>query len=500
MPGKVIMLQGTASSVGKSLLCTALCRILHQDGLRVAPFKAQNMSNNSFVTPDGLEFGRAQAAQAEAAGIEPSIEMNPVLLKPEADHRSQVVVMGRPRGVVGGADFISIKRDLWPVVTDALDRLRQQYEVIVIEGAGSPAEINLKAGDIVNMRVARYAQAPVLLVGDIDRGGVFAHLVGTLQLLEPEERALVRALVINKFRGTPSLLKPGVDWLTEYTGLPVAGVVGWLADVGVADEDAVVLEQRSRIGVAKTFDIAVVQFPRIANFDDLDALASEPDVGLRYITIGGEVADADLLILPGTKSTMADLGWLRATGIADEVMRHAAAGGPIIGVCGGYQMLGERLLDPEGVESSIAEVQGLGLLPVVTIFEAIKATHRAIARVSATHGLLNGLESAELAGYEIHMGRTAGARPALRVLSRSGESCDAGDGAIDASGAVFGTYLHGIFDNDAFRRSVLGWLAQRRGIERDSSDVSWSREQAYDRLANHVRSALDMPLIYRLLD
>jgi adenosylcobyric acid synthase len=499
-PAATLMLQGTASSVGKSLLVTALCRILRQDGYRVAPFKAQNMSNNSFVTADGLELGRAQAVQAEAAGIEPLAAMNPILLKPEADHRSQVVVLGRPQGHIGGGDFIERKAALWQVVTESLDRLRRSHDVVVIEGAGSPAEINLRAGDIVNMRVALQAQSPVLLVGDIDRGGVFAHLVGTLQLLEDREHALVKGLVINKFRGTASLLEPGLDWLTRYTGIPVAGVIPWLHNTGVAEEDAVVLEQPAAAATEARYEISVPRLPHIANFDDFDALAAEPDVRLRFVTRAAELAAADLVVLPGTKSTMADLEWLRNAGLARAVTAHAAAGRPVIGICGGFQMLGDRLLDPEQIESSQPSATGLGLLPATTTFERVKATHRARATVVAARGLLSALDGTDLTGYEIHMGSTITDTPAFCVRSRSGVDCRQDDGAIDASGLIVGTYLHGLFDNDAFRAAVLQALASMRGRVRPTAETRWSREQAYDRVAKHVRDALDITLVYRLLE
>ncbi|HEY7295469.1 MAG TPA: cobyric acid synthase, partial [Dehalococcoidia bacterium] len=440
--GRVLMLQGTASSVGKSLLTAALCRILAREGLRVAPFKAQNMSNNSYVTADGRELGRAQAVQAEAAGIEPLAEMNPILLKPEADHRSQVVVLGRPNGVLRGSDFLSRKQELWPVVVDALARLRAAFDVVLIEGAGSPAEINLRAGDIVNMRVARHAAAPVLLVGDIDRGGVFAHLVGTLELLEPEERSLVQGLVINKFRGTAELLRPGIEWLERRSGLPIAGVVPWLDAVGIADEDAVAIEGGRR-PAGGMIDVAVVQFPRIANFDDLDPLAAEAGVCVRFITRPEQFGAPDLVVLPGTKSTIADLLWLRESGLAERVRAHAAAGGATIGICGGYQMLGARVLDPRRVESATGEAEGLGLLPALTVFEPLKATHRVRASVDCDASFFPGRAGAEIGGYEIHMGQSRAGTPALRIRSRSGVPCDEPDGAINAAGNVLGTYLHG---------------------------------------------------------
>jgi len=495
----VLMIQGTASSAGKSLLVTALCRIFHQDGLRVAPFKAQNMANNSFVTPDGLELGRAQAVQAEAAGVAPRVEMNPILLKPEAHYRSQLVVLGRPRGTIGGGDFLQRKVELWPIVATALDRLRALFDLVVIEGAGSPAEINLRAGDIVNMRVACYAQAPVLLVGDIDRGGVFAHLVGTLQLLDAEERALVRGLVINKFRGAAELLQPGLDWLRVYTGVPVLGVVPWLEDARIADEDAVVLEH-TRSTAPATLDIVVPKLPHVANFDDLDPLIAEPDVSVRWVERPEEFGAPDLVVLPGSKATASDLGWLQATGLAERVVVHARAGGAVIGVCGGFQMLGVALHDPERVESETEHVPGLGLLPVETWFACEKATHQVRAVVADARGLLEGAADVAITGYEIHMGATETPTPALRILSRSGRSCDVPDGAIDDSGLVFGTYIHGLFDNDALRTVLLANLARRKGRERAATGQGWSREAAYDRLAAHVRAALDMRALYSLIE
>ena len=494
--GRVLMLQGTASSVGKSLLTTALCRILAREGVRVAPFKAQNMSNNSFVTADGRELGRAQAVQAEAAGIEPLAEMNPILLKPEADHRSQVVVLGRPQGVLRGRDFLEHKQKLWPIVTEALALLRKRFDVVLIEGAGSPAEINLRAGDIVNMRVARHAQSPVLLVGDIDRGGVFAHLVGTLELLEPDERALVHGLVINKFRGSAELLTPGIDWLERRTGLPVAGVVPWLDAVGVADEDAVALEDGRTDGEG-AIDVAVIQFPRIANFDDLDPLRAEPDVRLRFVAHPAAFGSPDLVVLPGTKSTIADLGWLRETGLAERVAAYASTGGAVIGICGGYQMLGERVLDPCHVESAAGEAAGLALLPALTTFEPVKATHR-VRAVLGESCLFAGAAGTEITGYEIHMGQSRSEAPALRIRSRSGQPCDEPDGAMSVNGRIAGTYLHGLFDNDVLRKALLHGLAQCRGIVRGEGR-RWDRLAAYDRLADHVAAALDLGLVRRLL-
>ena len=348
--GKVLMVQGTTSHAGKSLMATALCRIFAQDGLRVAPFKAQNMSLNSFVTPDGGEFGRAQAVQAEAARVAPTVEMNPILLKPEGNRKSQVVVMGKPTRVASAREYYEMKLKLWPLVTRALDTLRQQYDVVVIEGAGSPAEINLKEHEIVNMRVARYANAPVIIVGDIDRGGVFASLFGTMALLEPEEQALVKAFVINKFRGDPSLLDSGFEMLRERTGVDVAGVIPWFDDIHIPEEDSLGLDTSQLQQNARDdecLDIAVVRLPRIANFDDFDPLRQEPRARLRYIIGSDDIGAPDLIILPGSKTTVADLEWMRESGIADTVIARRRGGTPVIGICGGYQMLGESHTGPE---------------------------------------------------------------------------------------------------------------------------------------------------------
>ena len=405
--GKVVMVQGTTSHAGKSLMATALCRIFAQDGLRVAPFKAQNMSLNSFVTPDGGEFGRAQAVQAEAARVAPTVEMNPILLKPEGNRKSQVVVMGKPVAVASAREYYEMKLRLWPLVTRALDTLRSQYDIVVIEGAGSPAEINLKEHEIVNMRVARYANAPVIIVGDIDRGGVFASLVGTMALLEPEEQALVKAFVINKFRGDPSLLDSGFDMLKERTGVGVAGIIPWFDDIHIPEEDSLGLQQtdsRQYADPDESLDIAVVRFPRIANFDDFDPFMGESRVRLRFITNLYDLGAPDLIILPGSKTTVADLEWMRESGIADAVITQRRTGTPVIGICGGYQMLGKRILDPEGVESPVPESQGLGLLPLTTTFAATKTTHQVRGRVTVANGLLSGCDSGVITGYEIHMG------------------------------------------------------------------------------------------------
>ncbi len=503
------MVQGTTSHAGKSLMATALCRIFRQDGLRVAPFKAQNMSLNSFVTPDGGEFGRAQAVQADAARVAPTVEMNPILLKPEGNRRSQVVVMGKPMCTASAREYYDLKLQLWHIVTQALDTLRRQYDIVVIEGAGSPAEINLKQHEIVNMRVARYANAPVIIVGDIDRGGVFASLYGTMALLEPAEQALVKAFIINKFRGDPSLLDSGFDMLLERTGVPVAGVIPYFDDIHIPEEDSLGLPPQAHIETHSnaSLDIAVIRLPRIANFDDFDPLRREPSVWLRYVATGDSLAAPDLIVIPGSKTTAADLEWMRATGISNAIVKRRQAGTPVIGICGGYQMLGERILDPHGVESQQPDTPGMGLLPMTTVFAPEKSTHQVRGSVSnaAARGLLTSSGGADIVGYEIHMGRTytnrgasdAPAASPFRITERSGGATDAADGAIDADGVTLGTYMHGLFHNHTLRRSMLLWLAQRKGVNLPDAAIP-DLDGEYDKLADLVRRSVDLDAVYTM--
>jgi adenosylcobyric acid synthase len=495
-----LMIQGTASGVGKTVLTAALCRLLSRAGFRVAPFKSQNMALNAAVTADGLELGRAQAAQAEAAGIEATVDMNPILLKPEADDRSQVVVSGVARGSYAFAEYRTLRDELLPIVEASLARLRQAHDVVIIEGAGSPAEINLNDGEIVNMRIARLAEAPVVLAGDIDRGGVFAAFVGTLALLDPPDRERIRAFVINKFRGNRDLLTRGLDQLSELTGRPVLGVVPHIDDVPVAAEDSLDLDGRHGSADADV-DVAVIRLPRIANFDDFEPLAREPRVRVRFVRTPAELAGADLIVLPGSKNTVGDLAWLRATGLAEAIVAAAAAGRPVVGVCGGYQMLGHTLRDPLGVESAAREVSGLGLLPVSTTFEPTKTTVRVSARVAAERGVLAGARGVELSAYEIHVGRTerTAGDPAFTVARRNGVATEHADGAVDARGTVLGTYLHGLFASDGLRRALLTELAGLKGLAADSR---WGRPPSgnrFDRLADVVAGAIDLPLLARLL-
>ena len=503
MAGQVLMVQGTASHVGKSVLVSALCRIFRQDGFRVAPFKAQNMSNNSYVTADGGEIGRAQAVQADAAGVEARVEMNPVLLKPEADHISQVVVMGHPLLTAKARDYFGLKPQLWEAVHTSLDALREDFDIVVAEGAGSPAEINLKKNEIVNMRVARYADAPVLLCGDIDRGGVFAFLVGTLELLEPDERELIKGFIINKFRGDPDLLTDGITWLEERTGIPVAGLVHYYRDIHIPEEDSVALDATSARTYQPVLDVAVLQLPHIANFDDFDPLAHHPGVGLRYVDSPAELGRPDLVIIPGTKTTIPDLAWMNERGLSQAVKDLYTGGTAVIGICGGYQMLGIKVSDPEHIESSIAELDGLGLLNLKTVFEGSKETHRINGKVIEANGLLAGATGAPVRGYEIHMGRTSGegfAPPFLIDDRADAPVAGNGDleGALDASGSVMGTYIHGLFQNVELRGAVLGELARRKGVSLPDAASEQDLDKEYDKLADWVRSSLDMDLVYRI--
>ncbi|MEO8181921.1 MAG: cobyric acid synthase [Deltaproteobacteria bacterium] len=511
MLARTLMVQGTASSVGKSLFVTALCRLFRQDGIDVAPFKSQNMALNSAVTPDGFEIGRAQAVQAEAAGVPASVDMNPILLKPEGPQQAQVVVLGRPVARLSAREYHDYKLELQSVVADSLGRLRQRHELVIIEGAGSPAKINLKARDIVNMHVARLAQAPVLLVGDIDRGGVLAALLGTLDLLEPEERARVAALVINKFRGDLSLLEPGLEFVRQRSGKPVLGVVPHVPGLRIADEDSVALEGRTnhpRPGAAQ-LDLVVVRLPHLSNYDDVLALEHEAGVSVRFSQEPLELRAADLVILPGTKSTLADLAWLRRSGIAAELSRRAAAGGLVLGICGGCQMLGERIEDPERVESPEPVVPGLGLLGFSTRFAAEKRTAQVEARLLERCFLGDSSlsdrasETATLQGYEIHMGRItprATSRSPFRLLVRNGQPVDALDGAISPTGNVLGTMLHGLFENAGLRQGLLSQLRQRRGLVAPNAAALPSRDAEYDRLAAVVRESLDLGLLRQLIE
>ena len=490
------MVQGTCSSAGKSFLVAALCRIFHQDGYRAAPFKAQNMALNSFITAEGLEMGRAQVMQAEAAGIAPSVLMNPILLKPSSDTGSQVIVNGEVVGQMSAAEYFRRKRELIPQVMAAYGQLAAQYDILVLEGAGSPAEINLKSEDLVNMGMATRAKAPVLLCGDIDRGGVFASLAGTMLLLEPWERELVQGIIINKFRGDPAILSPGLRQLEEMVHRPVVGVIPWMP-VDLDDEDSLSqrLTQHSAPGV---LEIAVIRLPHLSNFTDFNPLERVEGVSLRYVSQLRELGEPDLVILPGTKNTMGDLAWLRQNGLEAAVQKHAARGGPVLGICGGYQMLGRELRDPLGVEHG-GRMAGLGLLPVETEFAPQKTRTQATGRFLPLQGLFAPLSGVPLAGYEIHMGRTESTAPAVE-LAPQGEAPHP-DGA--AAQNVLGTYVHGLFDRPEVVEGLLRALCQHKGIAWEAlrpRDLDAYKQEQYDRLAAGVRRSLDMEKVYEILE
>ena len=486
---KRIMIQGTMSGAGKSLLVAALCRIFAQDGWRVAPFKSQNMALNSFVTPDGLELGRAQAVQAEAAGLECDVRMNPILLKPSSDTGSQLIVNGEVRGHYAAADYFKMKRGLIPDIMAAYSGLANENDIIVIEGAGSPAEINLRDDDIVNMGLAALVNAPVLLAGDIDRGGVFAQLYGTVALLREEERRRVKGMIINKFRGDVALLRSGLRQLEELTKIPVLGVVPYVR-VDIDDEDSLApcLEQTKN---DRPLDVAVIRLPHISNFTDFAPLEEHPDMGIRYVNRIDQFGDPDMILLPGTKNTMGDLLWLRDSGLAEAIKAAAGRGTPVLGVCGGYQMLGRTLSDPAGIERQ-GMLSGLDLLPVDTVFTGDKTRTRCIAVCAA-----GPFAGAKLSGYEIHMGKTetGGTAPFCRFAD--GRT----DGAV--SGSVFGTYLHGLFDSGELVNRLAQYLAARKGITVSDKPVETRaayRDRQYDLLADAVRKSLDMKRVYEIME
>lgn len=496
MPAKSIMIQGTASDVGKSMICTALCRIFSNDGLRVVPFKSQNMALNSFVTEDGGEIGRAQGVQAEAARVVATTDMNPILLKPKQEMMSEVIVHGKHFLDMDAKSYRNnFVSEAMPIVEQSVRKLQDTYDVIVLEGAGSPAEINLKDRDIANMRMAHLADASVVLVADIDRGGVFASIIGTIALLDEAERARVKGIVINKFRGMRELLDDGLTWLEQETGIPVLGVVPYM-DVNIEAEDSLALSSLRFKKPKKgefAIDVAMIRLPRISNFTDVDPFFDEPEVGVRLIANVSELGTPDLLIVPGTKSTMDDLAWLKAQGFDRAIEDLRAQGTKIIGICGGFQMLGETLLDPDAVEGNGDNAQGLALLPIETIFVGDKKTVQMSGTLKDN--------STTLTGYEIHLGRTTILReevsPFLQLVDGRV------DGAVSEDGQVIGSYFHGLFHNRQFTRNLINELRVKKGLAMLPSDVKSDaerREEAYNMLAKHVRANLDMERVYGLLN
>ncbi|MCL1803608.1 MAG: cobyric acid synthase [Eubacteriaceae bacterium] len=495
---KTLMVQGTMSGVGKSIITTGLLRIFRQDGYIAAPFKSQNMALNSYITKEGLEIGRAQAVQAEAAGLEPCAAMNPILLKPTTASGSQVILNGEVLSVMDAERYYEHKAELMPHIEKAFRALAESSDIIVIEGAGSPAEINLNENDIVNMGIAKRFGAPVLLVGDIDRGGVFAALIGTLALLEDGERDLIKALIVNKFRGSLERFSEGVRLLEERSLKPVAGVVPYI-DIEIEDEDSLSERLSGRAG-GGSIDIAAIRLPHLSNFTDMSALSLVNGVSVRYASSARELGNPDLVIVPGTKNTMADLKWMRENGLEARILRLSSEGVPIFGICGGYQMLGRELSDPLGVEEGGA-MKGMGLLPISTVFEQQKARAQSEGHISITEGLLAGLSSS-VYGYEIHMGVSeldAGAS-SLASIKRLGGNDYRPDGC--QQGNVYGTYLHGVFDSEEFAGSLCSRLFSHKGLDpKDVAavDMKAFKESQYDLLASHLREHLNMELIYSIL-
>lgn len=497
---KRIMIQGTMSNAGKSLICAGLCRIFHQDGYKAAPFKSQNMALNSFITDDGLEMGRAQVVQAEAAKIRPRVEMNPILLKPTNDTGSQVIVNGKVWQDMSARDYFACKRRLVPQILEAYGKLEKEYDLIVIEGAGSPAEINLKTDDIVNMGMAKMADAPVLLAGDIDRGGVFAQLYGTVELLEPEERNRIRGLIINKFRGDKTILDPGIEMLEEKCGIPVVGVAPYL-DIQVEDEDSLT-ERFDRGQETGLIDIAVIRIPRISNFTDFNPLESIPGVSLRYVKHTSDLKNPDVIILPGTKNTMEDLRWLRESGMEALILKAADRGTLIFGICGGYQMLGETLSDPHGVEAG-GSMRGMGLLPMDTIFAEKKTRTQVTGRFLDLDGDYETLSEVEFTGYEIHMGDSVRRNPAKPCTSVRDEVTGKEKTEGTFTRNVCGTYVHGIFDKEETALALIRAAGKKKGVDvsrMEGVDFASFKEQQYDILAAELRKHLDMKKIYEILE
>lgn len=499
---KAIMIQGTMSNAGKSLLAAGLCRIFRQDGYSVAPFKSQNMALNSFITEEGLEMGRAQVMQAEAAGIRPSVKMNPILLKPTNDVGSQVIVNGEVLGTMSARDYFKYKKKLVPDIMKAYQELSDEYDIIVIEGAGSPAEINLKNDDIVNMGMAKMAKAPVLLVGDIDRGGVFAQLIGTVDLLEPSERDMVKGLIINKFRGDKTILDPGVKMLEERSHIPVVGVAPYM-NIQVEDEDSLT-ERFDRKQSAGLIDIAVIRVPRISNFTDFNPFESVEGVSLRYVQHVSELKNPDMIILPGTKNTMEDLLWMRENGLEAAVLKAADAGCIVFGICGGYQMLGDTLSDPYHVEAG-GKIRGMGLLPMDTVFASKKTRTRVTGQFLPMPGTFAALSGVSLEGYEIHMGesvRKEGILPATKLMVAGNQPEETKtEGAFHEN--VCGTYVHGVFDKEEVVETLIRILGERKGIDVSSMtgiDFAAFKETQYNILAAELRKHLDMKKIYSILE
>ncbi|SHK55034.1 cobyric acid synthase [Tepidibacter formicigenes] len=505
--GKSVMLQGTASGVGKSLITAAFCRIFKQDGYKVAPFKSQNMALNSFITKEGLEMGRAQVFQAEAAGLEPDVRMNPILLKPTTDKKAQVILNGKVHENMDAQEYHKFKPQLESMIKDIYENLSNEYDIVVLEGAGSPAEINLRENDVVNMGMAKISDSPVIIIGDIDRGGVFASLAGTMMLLTEEERKRVKGVIINKFRGDIKILEPGIKMIEDIIKVPVLGVIPY-SNLKIEDEDSLADRFRRKSSKEKgEVNVEVLYLPHVSNFTDFNVFETQEDVNLRYVMRGESIGDPDILIIPGSKNTIEDLIYLRESGLERKINDLHKRGKLIFGICGGYQMLGKKLYDPEGIECGIKEINGIGLLDIETTFEGEKITTQVEAVIqNNVRGYLAGLEGVKVEGYEIHMGRSTVGRNSRyldKIIKRVEENTSELEGAINIEGNVVGSYIHGIFDNINFTRSLLNNIRKMRGLDEIESSVKSFKEfkeREYDKLANIVRSSLDMNKIYEILE
>jgi len=499
MSAKSIMIQGTGSGVGKSILVTALCRIFKRDGFSVAPFKAQNMALNSFVTRSGGEMGRSQVVQAQAAGIEPQVEMNPILIKPTADTQAQVIVLGRPLGNFSAMQYHKFKHKLLKIVKDSYHKLTEKYDIVVIEGAGSPAEVNLREGDIVNMETAKITNSPVILVGDIDKGGVFAWLWGTINLLSAEDRKRVKGIVINKFRGNRKILTPGLTWLERKTGCPVIGVIPFFKHIRIHEEDSLSLDY-ARFKGGGEVKIEIIYLPHISNFTDFDPLFGIDGVCVRYVGRGESLSNPDGIIIPGSKNTIDDLAYLREAGYVEQIRYLAKKGRIIMGICGGFQMLGKEVRDPLHVESRLSSIEGIGLLDAVSTIGREKVTHQ----VKAIPQIDEWDKKNFLRGYEIHMGKTdlgTEAHHLFKIIERSGKAVEVMDGAFNLKGNVLGTYIHGIFDNSSFIRWFLNLIRRCKGlpaVENEIDEISLDEE--YDKLANWVESNIKKDILYQIVE
>lgn len=501
---KAIMVQGTMSNVGKSIVAAALCRIFKQDGFCVCPFKSQNMALNSYITKEGLEMGRAQVMQAEAAGIEPSVQMNPILLKPNSDTGSQVIVNGEVRGNMNAVEYYRRKQELVPEIQKSYRALDERYDIIVIEGAGSPAEINLKENDIVNMGMAKLADAPVLLVGDIDKGGVFAQLYGTIKLLDEDEQQRVKGLIINKFRGDKSILEPGLAQLNTLTGIPVIGTLPYMR-IDIDDEDSLSERLQDKYNKEKPVKIAVVKLPRISNFTDFSVFEQFEQVSVYYTESPEGLKNADLILLPGTKSTMSDLLWLRQSGLEAAIQKAAQQGVTIFGICGGYQMLGHEIHDPNNVEGGTS-VKGIGLLPIITTFEEKKHRTQVRGTFQKINGTLEKLTGMSFMGYEIHHGNTVFIQDSMQnCMQHCIAVGELSNGLMDGVQCqnVYGTYIHGIFDENGIADTIVETLLEKKGLCMENTvhyDRETYRQQQYNLLADTIRNNMDMELLYRILN